>query len=125
MTAYNGNQPDRQKDAEQERQLEQKLHRVDRSRSRMLVCFYTLPLYVVALILLLNEGRSVTGFMVVYMAVYAVFAVDMVVRKCPRCDEQFFVKVLFLNFLTRRCVHCGLSCRPRKEQGSSSEGRHF
>ncbi|MCB1672780.1 MAG: hypothetical protein KDI29_16755 [Pseudomonadales bacterium] len=125
MTADNGNQPDKRNNTEDERQFEKQLHRISRSRSHMLVCFYTLPLYIVALILLLNEGRGVTFFMFVYMAVYAAFALDMVLRKCPRCGEQFFVRILFLNFVTRQCVHCGLSCRPRGNGGSTDGGRHF
>lgn len=121
----NGNQPDEQDSAQERARLEQQLHRINRSRSRLMVCFYTLPLYVVALVLLLNEGRSVTAFMFVYMAVYAIFAVDMVIRTCPRCGEQFFVRSFFLNFFTRKCAHCGLSCRGRDERGSASDGRHF
>jgi hypothetical protein len=90
-----------------------------------MVCFYTLPLYIVALFLLLNEGRGVTAFMFVYMAVYALFAVDMVLKVCPRCNRQFFVKSFFLNFITYRCVHCGLSCRPTQKSESATDGRHF
>ena len=125
MTDCNGDSPDEQEAAREQLKQEQQLHRIDRSRSRLIVCFYTLPLYAVALVLLLNEGRGVTTFMFVYMAVYAVFAVDMVVRVCPRCGEQFFVKAFFLNFITRRCVHCGLSCRRRPEQKSGADGRQF
>ena len=124
MTASDGQQQDHEQSAQAQRLLQQKLHRVNRSRSRMLVCFYTLPLYVIALVLLLNEGRSVTTFMFVYMAVYAVFAVDMVIRECPRCGEQFFVRGFLLNFFARRCVHCGLSCTDQAN-GPSADGRHF
>ncbi len=90
-----------------------------------MVCFYTLPLYIVALFLLLNEGRGVTAFMFVYMAVYALFAIDMVVKVCPRCGEQFFVKAFLLNFFARKCAHCGLSCHPRHDRKSASGGRNF
>ena len=125
MTDGNGDQPDEQETAREQVKQEQLLHRIDRSRSRLMVCFYTLPLYAIALVSLLNQGRSITIFMFVYMAVYAVFAVDMVIRVCPRCGKQFFVKAFFLNFFTRRCVHCGLSCRPRLDQNSTADGRHF
>ncbi|MBT8147452.1 MAG: hypothetical protein KJN90_11410 [Gammaproteobacteria bacterium] len=125
MTDDNGDQPDEQVTAREQLKQQRLLHRIDRSRSRLMVCFYTLPLYIIALELLLNEGRSVTTFMFVYMAVYAVFAVDMVVRVCPRCGEQFFVNAFFLNFFTRRCVHCGLSCRRPHDQESSTDGRRF
>lgn len=114
----------RQELARQQR-MAQSLRRIHRSRSRLMVCFYTLPLYVMALIMLLNEGRGVTLLMFVYMGVYAVFAVDMVLRECPRCGKQFFVNVLFLNFFARRCVHCGLSCRPLKDSDGHPHGRKF
>ena len=120
----NGDQPDEQEAANEQLKQEQQLHRIDRSRSRLMVCFYTLPLYIIALVMLLNEGRSITVLMFVYMAVYAIFAVDMVIRVCPRCGEQFFVKAFLLNFFTRRCVHCGLSCR-RHDHKSAANGRHF
>ncbi len=90
-----------------------------------MVCFYTLPLYVGALFLLLNEGRDVINLMFVYMGVYALFAIDMVIRSCPRCDQQFFVKAFFLNFVTRRCVHCGLSSRLGRGSDSTAEHRNF
>ena len=125
MTDGNGNRPDEQEAVQEQIRQERLLHRIDRSRSRLMVCFYTLPVYMIALVLLLNEGRSVTLLMFFYMAVYAVFAVDMVMRVCPRCREQFFVSVFFLNFFTRRCVHCGLSCRRRHDGQSSANGRHF
>ncbi|MBL4820580.1 MAG: hypothetical protein JKY98_06275 [Gammaproteobacteria bacterium] len=92
-------------------QKQQALHKINRARSRLMVCFWTLPIYVVALVLLLNEGRSGTVFMLVYMGVYALFAIDMVIRECPGCRNQFFVKGFFLNCFTRTCMHCGLSCR--------------
>ena len=87
-------------------QQERALRGIARARSYLLVCFYTLPLYIGALLLLLNNGRSITGFMFVYMAVYAVFAVNMAVRRCPRCYQQFFVRHIFLNMVTKRCTHC-------------------
>ena len=83
------------------------LLRISRARTRLLVCFWTLPLYVVAVWVLLNNGRSVDSMMWVYMAVYAGFALDMSMRKCPSCRKQFYVKNIFLNLLTRQCMHCG------------------
>ena len=110
---------------EERQQLKAKLRVIERARSRLMVCFYTLPLYIIVLLMLLNERRSVTSLMFVYMAVYAIFAVGMVIRACPRCGEQFFVKGFLLNFFTRRCVHCGLSCRPPRNGQSSIGGRNF
>ena len=78
-----------------------------RARMRLLVCFMTLPLYVLAVWMLLSNGRQVETLMWVYMGLYAVFALDMVRRRCPTCGEQFFVKSILLNLITKRCVHCG------------------
>ena len=83
------------------------LLRIARARTRLLVCFWTLPVYVVAVWVLLNNGRSIDSMMWAYMAVYAGFALDMSMRKCPSCRKQFYVKNIFLNLLTRQCVHCG------------------
>ncbi|MFM1896212.1 MAG: hypothetical protein RLZZ385_1286 [Pseudomonadota bacterium] len=92
------------------------LARLQRARNSMLVCFFTLPLYVAGLLMLLNNGRTITLFMVSYMVVYAVFAVNMVVRPCPRCGEQFFVRRFFLNPLARRCMHCRLALPARHRE---------
>jgi uncharacterized membrane protein len=78
-----------------------------RARTRLLVCFLTLPLYVLAVWSLLSNGRDVSTLMWVYIALYAVFALDMVRRRCPRCGEQFFVRNILLNLISKRCVHCG------------------
>ena len=91
---------------------EKSLRQIARARSYLLVCFYTLPLYIAGLIMLLNDGRSITALMYVYMLVYAVFAINMALRRCPRCQEQFFVRHVFLNVVTRKCTHCGQSLRP-------------
>ena len=80
-----------------------------RSRTRLLVCFLTLPLYIAAVWALLSNGREVGSFMWVYIALYSLFAIDMVRRRCPSCGEQFFVKSILLSLVTKRCVHCGES----------------
>ena len=98
---------------------------ISQSRSRLMVCFYTLPLYMVALIILLNQGRSVTMFMFIYMAVYAVFAIDMVSKQCPACEKQFFVQTFFLNFITSKCVHCKISYRKNMNSDFEGNGRKF
>jgi hypothetical protein len=117
----NGNDSRSSQSPEEIQELQRRLRRIDRSRSRLMVCFYTLPLYIVVLFLLLNQGRSILLIMFVYMGVYAFFAVDMVMRLCPRCGRQFFVKSVFLNFITRHCVHCGTSCR----ESTSRNSRRF
>ena len=91
---------------------EKSLRHISRARSYLLVCFYTLPLYVAGLILLLNNGRSITTLMYVYMLVYAIFAINMAMRHCPRCQQQFFVRHVFLNVVTHKCTHCGQSMHP-------------
>lgn len=88
------------------------LRKIRRARTRLLVCFWTLPVYVVSVWVLLNNGRSVETIMWIYMGVYAIFAVDMASRKCPQCNNQFFVKSIFLNLKTHQCVHCQLSMDP-------------
>lgn len=112
-------------DAARQLRIKQRLRLIDRSRSRLIVCFYTLPLYAVAVILLLNRGLGVTALMFVYMGLYAIFAVDMVVKNCPRCGQQFFVKAFFLNFFTRKCVHCGIDCKVSVAEIEDSQGRRF
>jgi len=85
------------------------LNAIRRSRSRLMVCFLTFPLYVVAVTRLLDNGQDTTWLMLVYMAIYAGFGIAMTVKRCPDCHEQFFVKQYFLNPFRRRCAHCGLS----------------
>lgn len=84
------------------------LQKVLRARTRLMVCLWTLPVYMVAVWLLLANRQNIETFMFIYMAMWAGFAVDMASRRCPACGEQFFVKNIFLNLRTRRCVHCGL-----------------
>lgn len=88
------------------------LRKIRRSRTRLIVCFWTLPVYVVAVWMLLNNGQSVETIMWIYMGLYAIFAVDMASRKCPQCNNQFFVKTIFLNLTTHECRHCQLSMDP-------------
>lgn len=83
------------------------LKQVDRARTRLMVCLLTLPVYVGALWVLLNNGRDIDAFMFIYMGVWAGFAVDMARRRCPVCNKQFYVKTILLNMITRSCVHCG------------------
>ena len=89
------------------------LNAIKRSRSRLMVCFLTFPLYVIAVTRLLNNGQDTTWLMLVYMAIYAAFGIAMTVKRCPDCNEQFFVKQYFLNPFRRTCAHCGLSYSER------------
>ncbi len=90
-------------------QLAAMLRPIARARTRLIVCLLTLPVYMIAVWILLNNQRSVDSFMFIYMGVWSAFAVDMARRRCPQCGEQFFVKYILLNLRSRRCVHCGLS----------------
>jgi hypothetical protein len=42
------------------------------------------------------------------MALWAAFTIDMARRHIPNCGQQFFIKVIFLNLISKRCVHCSL-----------------
>ncbi|MBQ15406.1 MAG: hypothetical protein CMQ17_13530 [Gammaproteobacteria bacterium] len=84
------------------------LREITRSRSRLFVCVFTLPVYILALWALLNNGRDIIGFMFFYMCLYAIFAINMASKRCPDCGKQFFVKVFLLNVITKNCVHCSL-----------------
>ena len=88
------------------------LRGIVRARIRLAVCFWTLPVYVLAIWVLLNNGHSINSMMWIYMAVYAGFAIDMSMRNCPSCHKQFYVKSIFLNLLTKQCVHCGQASAP-------------
>ena len=83
------------------------LRAIVRARTRLAVCFWTLPVYVLAIWVLLNNEHNIDSMMWIYMAVYAGFAIDMSMRNCPKCHKQFYVKNIFLNLLTKQCVHCG------------------
>jgi len=100
---------------------QQTLRKIRRARTRLLVCFWTLPVYVIAIWVLLNNGRSIDTIMWIYMGLYAIFAVDMASRRCPQCGNQFFVKTILLNLLTHRCVHCELSFEPTEVAAPDSE----
>ncbi|MFT4886525.1 MAG: hypothetical protein ACJAS2_001396 [Pseudohongiellaceae bacterium] len=84
------------------------LKKVLRARTRLLVCFATFPVYAVGVWFLLSSGRSIDGFMFVYMGLWSAFAFDMTMRKCPACNEQFFVRSILMSLRSKKCVHCGL-----------------
>lgn len=84
------------------------LKKILASRTRMLVSFATLPVYMIGVWVLLSNGKAIDGFLMFYCAVWGLFAVDMMLRKCPACGEQFFVKEILMSFRSKKCVHCGL-----------------
>ncbi len=98
-------QADRQHTEQQQIALRKNL----RARTRLIVCFWTLPVYAITVWILLNNERSIGSFMFIYMALWLAFGADMAMRRCPECGKQFFVKSILLNLITRRCAHCGFS----------------
>ena len=73
----------------------------------MMVCFCTLPLYMLAIWMLLTNRQGTDAIMFVYMGVWAGFALDMARRRCPLCKKQFYVKDVLMNLRAKLCVHCG------------------
>lgn len=86
------------------------LKQIKRARSQLLVCFMTLPLYVMAVAGLVGNGQDISVLMLAYMALYAGFGINLSVKRCPSCHQQFFVKQYFLNPFPSKCAHCGLHC---------------
>ncbi len=101
------------------------LRQISRARTRLLVCLLTLPVYIAAVWFLLQNQRSTDTFMFIYMAMWAAFGFDMARRRCPECEQQFFVKTVFLNLTSKRCVHCGLAPAGSAAQKSESDSRNF
>lgn len=84
------------------------LKKIYRARTRLIVCLWTLPVYVLTVWILLTNRQPVDMFMFFYFGLCAGFWIDMARRKCPACEKQFYVKSILLNLLTRKCVHCDL-----------------
>ncbi len=101
--------PTAEKAAELQAQQQAILRKIGRARIRLLVCCWTLPVYIIGIWILLDNGRGIDTFMFVYMALSAGFALDMSLRRCPHCRQQFFVKSILLNLITRQCVHCAVA----------------
>ncbi|MGI9250867.1 MAG: hypothetical protein ACR2PR_06680 [Pseudohongiellaceae bacterium] len=104
---------------QQPKYLKSALQKIHRARIRMIVCMLTLPVYGVAVWILISNNRNIDALLWIYMGCWAVFAIDMAIRKCPRCGEQFYVRTLILNLITKRCVHCGLSEESIKEDAEA------
>lgn len=98
-----------------ERDDEQRKHdrlaEIRRARSRLFVCFWTFPVYVLVVTRLLSAGNGITMVMYAYMALYAGFGLNAAIKRCPDCGKQFFVKSYFLNPFYTQCAHCGLSLK--------------
>lgn len=91
------------------------LRKIERARTRLMVSFWTLPVYMAGVWILLQERREIDIFMGVYIVIWSGFALDMARRNCPGCGRQFFVRSILLNLISRKCVHCGIPLRETPE----------
>ena len=92
-------------------QFKKTLRAIRRARTRLFVCFWTFPVYVVAVMRIVDSGQDTTMIMLVYMLLYAIFGVSVATQRCPECQGQFFVKTYFLNPFRHQCAHCGLDLK--------------
>ena len=102
---------------EQERR-NRRLKEIRRARNRLFVCFWTFPVYVVAVMRVLDAGNETNMIMLAYMALYAGFGVNVASKRCPDCHEQFFVKSYFLNPFRKQCAHCGCPLKGEESLGA-------
>lgn len=94
-----------------EERRKNRLDEIRRARSRLFVCFWTFPIYVIVVTRLLNAGNGISMVMYAYMLLYAGFGLNMAMKRCPDCGQQFFVRNYFLNPFHTRCAHCGLALK--------------
>jgi len=103
---------------EEEQRKRLRLKDIKRSRNRLFVCFGTFPVYVLAVMRVLESGNETTLIMIAYMALYAGFGVNLATKRCPQCHEQYFVKTFFLNPFRAQCAHCGLALKHEESLGA-------
>ena len=84
------------------------LKKISRARIRLIVCLWTLPVYMFTVWVLLSNRQPVDLFMFFYFSLCAAFWLDMARRKCPACSRQFYVKSILLNLMSRKCLPCGV-----------------
>ncbi len=92
-----------------ERGLAQAVRQLRRVRTRLIVCFWTLPVYILIVWVLLSNRQPIDLFMFFYFSLCSGFWIDMVRRRCPVCSKQFYVKSVLLNLSTKKCVHCSFN----------------
>lgn len=107
----NNNLESGNRDSNKQKERLIRLDEIRRARNRLFVCFWTFPVYVVAVTRVLDAGNSTTTIMFAYMLLYGWFGVNASIKRCPDCHEQFFVKKLFLNPFSRKCAHCGVALK--------------
>jgi hypothetical protein len=103
------------KEQDNEQRKSARLKEIRRARNRLFVCFWTFPVYVVAVMQVLESGNETNLIMMAYMALYAGFGANLATKRCPNCHQQYFVKSFFLNPFKSQCAHCAL---PLKHEGS-------
>lgn len=105
-----------EQDEEQRKRL--RLKDIKRARNRLFVCFWTFPVYVLAVMRVLDSGNETTLIMFAYMALYAGFGVNVATKRCPQCHQQYFVKSFFLNPFRSQCAHCDLALKHEESLGA-------
>ncbi len=89
-----------------------KLTEIRIAKQRLIICFWTLPIYVYLVTVIVSRNGDSFWLMMSYISIYAFFGIKAIVKSCPECKKQFFVRGLFLNIFVSKCVHCGLSYHP-------------
>ena len=56
----------------------------------------------------LHTQAAIPAFAGCWMAFFAFAGIRFQLFRCPRCGKRFFLKSLYKNPLTSRCLHCGL-----------------
>jgi len=103
---------------EDEQRKRARLKELRRARNRLFVCFGTFPVYVLAVMQVLESGNETTLIMFAYMALYAGFGANLATKRCPQCHGQYFVKSFFLNPFRSHCAHCGLGLKHEESLGA-------
>ena len=103
---------------EQELEREKRLKQIRKARTRLFVCFWTFPVYVYAVLKVLDSGNETTAIMLAYMVLYAWFGASLATKRCPDCHQQYDVKTFFLNPFKTQCVHCGLALKGNSTLGA-------
>lgn len=105
-------------DQEEKTRKTKRLKELRRARNRLFVCFCTFPVYVLAVMQVLESGNETTLIMFAYMSLYAGFGANLATKRCPECHAQYFVKSFFLNPFRSHCAHCALALKHDESLGA-------
>jgi hypothetical protein len=91
-----------------------RIHRM--RKTSLLVC--ATGLFLASVSSALPEAVSTAAFIAscLCLAFAVVFGTLVFIRSCPRCGETLFLKWYWHNVFSSKCLHCGLSLRPRDYQ---------